>query len=84
MNVLRDKAEMDPNFPLQNLADAAVYPKSRAVYYQHDQWRKHNLGGRGEDSCYEKLICMSGLINTLHTVLLHMMYVPYCVLVITD
>ena len=57
MNVLRDKAEMDPNFPLQNLADAAVYPKSRAVYYQHDQWRKHNLGGRGEDSCYEKLIC---------------------------
>jgi len=55
--VLCDQAEMDPNRSVlvsdRWLADAAIYPKPRAIYYQHDQWLKQHLGGRGVESCYD-------------------------------
>ena len=46
---------MDPYHTAQDLADAALHPTPRAIYYQHKQWRKQNLGGRSLESSWETL-----------------------------
>ena len=43
MSVYRDHMEMYPDAQLKSLADAARNPTARAVYYEHNKWRKQTL-----------------------------------------
>jgi len=55
MQVLCDKAKKDPDLSTNMLADAALYPTQRCVYYQQDQWRKQNPVHQNLESCWEML-----------------------------
>ena len=46
IGIVRDRLEMDPDHTPQDLADAALHPTPRAIYYQHERWRERTRWSR--------------------------------------